>query len=347
MRVRFEPGRQRAFLAAAQRKIGADLTTLAEQLGVCPRTVRDWRRARWHMSESALEQMCRLSGLPRPEGVTLLPDHWSVHKAGRLGAHRRMELYGPPGTAEGRSRGGQNAQRRFRENPDYYRARGVAVRKPIQTPPRSSKLAECIGIMLGDGGLTRYQATVTLHSTLEIGYADYVSRLMTALFGIAPVRRLDEKDHTLSLIVSSVELVEYLESLGLKCGNKVRQQVDVPAWIWDSPEHQTHCLRGLMDTDGCVYRHSYVVNGTRYAYMKLCFTSYSAPLLGSAKRMFETVGLGPTIHRYDGHRLYLHDSSEVRRYVEVVGTNNPRHRERFSLYWRGGRVVDRSALLMR
>lgn len=301
MRVRFPSGQQRSFLEEVQRLTGASQANLADRIGVCARTLRDWQREQWQMDDRSLDRLCALANIPRPQQISLLPEHWSVPKASRIGGRRHAELYGSPGTAEGRSRGGRNSQKRFRANPGYYRLLGVAVRKKIKRPAHSAELAEFLGIMLGDGGITRYQAKISL-----------------------------------------------------KRGHKIRNQVDVPEWIWSCAEYRIACLRGLMDTDGCVFYHRYRVNGKMYGYIKLCFTSYCRPLLDSAKRLFESLSLFPTVHRYDGHRLYLHDTMAARRYFEVVGTNNPRYRSRFESYlpmsqWvgRGGRVLaDCSSLLM-
>ena len=205
------------------------------------------------MDERSLSQLCRLAKLPRPRRITLLSEHWSVQKASRLGGRRHVELYGNPGTAAGRARGGQNAQKRFRSNPEYFRQRGVAVRKEIVQPPRSADLAEWIGIVLGDGGMTRYQVTISLNHTLEAKYAEYVARLAARLFGLTSSWVVDRHDDALALIFSSVKLVELLERLGLRRGNKIRHRADIPSWIWEREEYRIACLRGLMDTDGCVY----------------------------------------------------------------------------------------------
>ena len=71
----------------------------------------------------------------------------------RLGGLRRVELYGNPGTPEGRSTGGKRTIQLFRSNPELARSLGFAVRKEIRCPARSSELAEFVGILLGDGGV--------------------------------------------------------------------------------------------------------------------------------------------------------------------------------------------------
>ncbi len=304
---------------------------LAGRIGVHARTFRDWRREKWQMDDVSLNRLCRLAALPTPRDVTVLPEHWSVQKAARLGGLRRFQLHGSPGTLEGRRRGGRTTQQRFKDNPEHFKALGVAVRKRIRTPSFSADLAEFIGIMLGDGGITDYQIKVSFDKVLDADYADYVSRLIRRLFGLTSGRSVDPHDHALDLVCSSVQCVELLESFGLKRGNKVRQQVDLPDWIWRKDAYRVACLRGLIDTDGSVYRHRYVVNGKTYSYVKLCFASRSQPLLSSAKRLFESLQFFPTIH-CAGDSLYLHDTAAVRRYFSLVGTHHPRYLRRFKEY---------------
>lgn len=327
MRVKFLLGQQQPFIEDVHRLTGASLSDIASRLGVCDRTVRDWRREKWQMDGRSFERLCQFAEVPHPKGVTWLPEHWSIPRASRIGGRRHIELHGNPGTPEGRSRGGRHSQQRFRSNPEYFRSLGVAVRKSVSRPPPSADLAEFVGIVLGDGSITSRQVTISFN-VLDAEYAKHVTGLVSELFGVRSSSSIDQTDHTISVIASGVELVEVLQGLGLKRGNKVTQQVDVPAWVWQQRDFQIACLRGLMDTDGCVFRHTYRVNGKTYTYTKLAFTNYSRPLLLSAKQLFETLGLAPTLHK-DGRRLYLHDTKAVHKYFELVGTHNPRYRHRY------------------
>ena len=85
MRVKFQPGQQRAFIEDVLRLTGTNITSLAGQIGVCGRTVWDWRREKWQMDDTSLDRLCQLASLPRPLSSILLPEHWSVAKASRLG----------------------------------------------------------------------------------------------------------------------------------------------------------------------------------------------------------------------------------------------------------------------
>lgn len=114
----------------------------------------------------------------------------------------------------------------------------------------TAKLAEFFGIMLGDGRLAPYQIVVTL-GTKEYAYAQYVRGLMGELFGVMAriaVRRSGYRD----VYLGSLDLVEWFKREGL-VHNKVRSQVDVPAWIFSRREFLKVFVRGFFDTDGSVY----------------------------------------------------------------------------------------------
>src|SRR3989344_3154088 len=96
-----------------------------------------------------------------------------LRKIGRKGGLSRMRLYGNPGTKLGRSLGGQKSLQTHRLNG----ASPFVVRK-ILIPSFSSDLAEFIGIVLGDGGITSRQVVITLHKDDDRDYAEYVVGLV-------------------------------------------------------------------------------------------------------------------------------------------------------------------------
>lgn len=105
------------------------------------------------MSFSSVKAICEKRRINLPQNIKILPEYWSVKKASRLGALRRIELYGNPGTPEGRRKGGLNTQKKFRSDPRIAKRIGFILRKKIKYPKESPALAEFIGIMLGDGGV--------------------------------------------------------------------------------------------------------------------------------------------------------------------------------------------------
>ena len=216
----------------------------------------------------------------------------SYVQRGRLGALRRYELYGNPGTPEGRSKGGRRTCEFFRLHPDLARQRSFGTLKEIKRPPRSAELAKFIGIMLGDGSIrSKYQLTVSFNYKTDREFAEHVARLIKRLFAVEHIISKRKDSLGADIVISSASVIDFLLKQGLKAGNKVKNQVDIPAWIKSDMEFQKACLRGLVDTDGSLYCHRYKVNNKWYEYLKLDFTSCSKPLLRSVYAIFRIWGL--------------------------------------------------------
>lgn len=181
---------------------------------------------------------------------------------------------------------------------------------------RTAKLAEFFGIMLGDGRLAPYQVMVTLGSK-ETAYARHVSQLMRELFGVSgwiATRRKGYRD----VYVGSLDLVEWFKREGL-VHNKVRSQVDAPAWIFSKQEFLNAFVRGLFDTDGSVY-------ALRFG-MQVSFTNRSAPLLRSLRRALLLLGYHPSV--ISSHCVYLTRRDEIVRFFKEVHPANKKHQRRF------------------
>jgi len=246
----------------------------------------------------------------------------SHSQRGRLGALRRYELYGNPGTPEGRSRGGRRTCEFFRLHPERARELNFNRLKEIREPFRSVELAKFIGIMLGDGGIrSKYQLAISFNYKTDREYAEYVGRLIKRLFAVEHIICKRKNSLGADIVVNSANLVEFLQRQGLKAGNKIKNQVDVPAWIKSNTEFQKACLCGLVDTDGSFYCHKYKVNNKRYSYPKLDFTSCSRPLLNSVYAIFTNLGIKCVL---SGVHITVAAQADVNKYLAKVGSSNPK-----------------------
>lgn len=265
-----------------------------------------------------------------PQDITIVSDFWYVTKGARKGALRRMELYGPPGTAEGRKKGGIISQLKRKENPEKYRLLGCKIRKEFTLVP-SVEFAETAGIILGDGGITDNQLRITVSSIVDRLYAQFISRLFEKVFKEEPTWLEYNYQHVIDLTISGVGLIEELERWGFKRGDKVRQQVDFPQWIWKNVEFQKACVRGLMDTDGGCYFHTHETNGLIYRNFGMCFSNNSLPIVQSVAKVLKLVGLKFSITK-GGTRIYIYSFEEAKRYFTLVGSHNPKNNEKFNFY---------------
>lgn len=324
-RLRFKKGSLKKFISQIEEKTGLDSEELGKSIGVSGRTIRAWRIEKYYPDEMSVLELSKISNVSIPPH-TLVNQYWYAKKGASLGGKRTFELYGPIGTESGRRKGGTTSWQRRRANPELLKK----YTTQFLVPSESVDLAEFIGIMLGDGGITKYQATITLHKFLDRGMISYVRKLGRRLFGVTP----SEYSHTdtvnlnvKTVCFSGVNLVNSLVTLGLKVGNKVQQQVSVPDWVLKNPEYRIACLRGLIDTDGCVYTHTYTVNTKKYSYKKIAFTNRSMPLLKFVYDTWKELGLNPSVIKNIDVRL--NSRGDVQTHMKVVGTHNPKHLKRF------------------
>ena len=327
-RVVFAKGKQGEFIKKILRVSKVNVGDLAMVANVSSRTIRDWRREKFTLSDEALKLWSKRFVIQVPTTTKTVPDYWYTAKGARKGALRRMELHGPLGTSEGRSKGGKMSQLVRKLHPEKYA--NCILRKEFVIPKLSKDLAEAVGIILGDGGISNYQVKVTLNSDLEGDYAEYVSGLFNRVFGETPRKHqghTNKKD--VNICVSGANFVKLLESIGLRRGNKVKHQVRVPGWIVDDQRLSVACLRGLMDTDGCVFLHNHVTHGVRCLNMGMCFSSHSEPLLEFVHSTLARCQYTPKFNRTN---VYLYRGGEVNSYFSKIGSHNSHHLARWREY---------------
>jgi hypothetical protein len=323
-RVYLRQDEQAHFLQNVKEATGLTWNRIAEICGVERHTLRAWRDETWHMSHRALLRLSRLSGVPVPSIVEIVSEKERRRRAATKGAHARAAIYGPVGTPEGRSKGGRTTQKRRREHPEWYRGR-FSTRKPIRIPEKSPRLAEFVGIILGDGQISSLQVIVSNHAEREREYNAFVGELVHDLFALEASQNLRPKN-SLNVVVSSIALVEYLETMGLHRGSKVARQAGVPAWIFEDIEYIRACTRGLMDTDGSIFLRRQRYRHHEYRFLELHFSNHSQPLLVGMEQLLSHLRFTPKRSKR-GVTMYRQD--EIKRYFEIVGTHNPHHEGRY------------------
>lgn len=318
-------GAQAAFLSKVKEKLGLTWEELGRLIDVHSRTVRDWYREKYNMSHKAALKISEKSGIPilSKTRIKKWEDHIQTIKY--LGYKATIEKYG------------MMPRNEFKRNDRWHQWWHAVGQHQIHSihndplsftrAPKSEQLAEFIGIMLGDGGLTKYQVKVTLHAFDDKAYGEFVRELFTKLFGVTPSVQRRTDSRAIDIVISRIALVKYCVELGLVIGNKVLQHVDIPPWVKKSERYRKACIKGLMDTDGGVINHTYTVNGKRYLYKKLSFTSLSAPLLQSVYETLTSLGIKTRIG--SNHDVRIDSKLAVSRYFNIIGSSNPKHLNRY------------------
>lgn len=117
-------------------------------------------------------------------------------------------------------------------------------------PQRSIGLAELIGITLGDGNIFQFRRCQRLTISCNSSYEDYIkhiSRLVKGIFKKEPsiLKRSKANCSDVCLYMQDID-----KALGLPMGNKLKNSVQIPEWIFDKKPYLIKCLKGLFETDG-------------------------------------------------------------------------------------------------
>ena len=314
-------GGQRVFLELIGQKLA--VASIARICNCSERTVRDWRREKFSIPLSSVRTLSARTLIPIPKDILIRDAYAHTKRAGRMGAAVTIEKYGRiPHDEKLR----KERWRLWWESTGKFKKNQILEPRPIHKPGRSLELAEFIGIIMGDGSISEYQVVITLHHIDDLEYAAFVVRLIKKLFKVTPRVYHSQKNSVNDIVVSRKELVHFLHTLGLPIGNKVKQQFDIPEWIKRDRKLATACVRGLVDTDGCIFLHRYRVKGRWYAYKKLSFTSASEPLRQSVYDLLKKFDFHP---RLNGKDVRLNRIEDMRRYFSLVSTHNPKHLRRY------------------
>lgn len=296
-------------------------------LKASPRTIYDWQRSKYSMPADSFEKLISITKFDKKYiQVRFVDDYFHASSAGKKGGQKSAKLYGNPGTTAGRSKGGLASIVFHKKNKTNF-----STLKTISKPNYSSKLAELLGIMFGDGHLSQYQASVFIGIKSDIEYCPHIAALFEKLFDIKPTIKNREYAGTIDIYVSSKEAVKFLAKKGMPVGNKINNNLNIPMWIIKSEYFKKAFVRGLFDTDGCIYCDRHRVNGKLYEHLGWTITSYADSLIIDIIKILTSLGFSPT-HTKKQHSIFLRKQSQIAEYFEKIGTNNPKHKKRFEAY---------------
>ena len=218
----------------------------------------------------------------------------------------------------GKSKGGLNSK-------------GSTIR--IKIPEKDEKLAELTGAILGDGNINRYkkgkkigvyQINITGHKDLDrIYHKGYLSKIFQELFEVKPIETLEKKSRGRHLIISSKQLVNFFIETGLKNGNKIKNQSTIPPWIWKKKSFIKSCIRGLIDTDGSIFR----MSQKDFNLLRINFTNHNFTLLGDTRHAFIKLGFHPS-KIINNRQFSISRQGEIKKYLKEIGFSNNKHKER-------------------
>jgi hypothetical protein len=187
--------------------------------------------------------------------------------------------------------------------------------KPV--PPQSALLAYVVGVALGDGNLSTVGRATRLRITCDAKYPLLAQNIILALEELLPYNKVSVVPKRKNCFDISCYSKHWEVLLGWfpGRGSKIDQQVFVPNWIKTHRNYAIHCLRGLIETDGCLY----VDRG----YPMVMFMNTIPRLINDVVELMSSLGFAPHVYRVQNAapRLPVYHvrlSKKVRRFVDLV-----------------------------
>lgn len=173
----------------------------------------------------------------------------------------------------------------------------------------SYDLAVLIGLVLGDGHIEVFPRTERLTVTLNTKYPkliDYTAYLFYKVFGKMPtiVKQRGHNCVKVSLYQKTIS-----QRLGIISGNRSRDIIGIPAWIWTDDTYLIGALRGLFEAEGSLNVHL-----PTYTY-NFQFSNKNKVLLQQVYDALVRLGYHPERHPV-GTRL--RKKLEVKRFEQLI-----------------------------
>jgi len=209
---------------------------------------------------------------------------------------------------------------------------------------KNADSAELVGIMLGDGYLSnnKIETSISLNGEDDPEYLHYVITFLGRLFdiNIEDITIDNYKPNKLSLIRLNRQVYHKIfTDLGLIPGNKVKNQIDVPTWIFNNKYFIIRCLRGLIDTDGTIQINKLI------KIFRITFCNASKPLVDSFKKMCNILGIhtGSVLHTtifdtrynkyYDSYYVNINAKKDIKKIFKIVCPKKFEYRKKYYSIW--------------
>jgi len=216
------------------------------------------------------------------------------------------------------------------------------MKLPISITP---ELAEETGWNIGDGSMNYYnnkgykRSIYQLRGHIEDDRGHYISRIkpiFKLLYDIDISLREMPSTRVFGFQIWNDELVKFKEKLGLPLGKKFN--VAIPNVFLENNELKTAVVRGIFDTDGCVYLEK-KKNNKFYPRMEI--STISLRLANQLLELFNNLGFRTTMYKvfpYQAGNRLVYYKVNIRgvemfdKFMERIKPANPKHIAKYKFY---------------
>lgn len=296
MRIRLKKGKQKNLILLAKKNI--TWKELAKKINSSEGYLRnELLKEKRTLSEKIYKNLCKISKTNFNKDISKrLDENW------------------------GRSKGGVKSSKNL---------------KKIVAPKKSEDLAEIIGIILGDGHVSEFkrEKKIRCYFIRIVGNSktdkEYISLYIPKIFE----KVFNEKGSLFFPKTSNVgyftlygkAYIDFLNSLGIKSGNKKTNNQGIPKWIKKNAKYMSKCIKGLIDTDGSIH---YISKNNLN--LRVNYTSYIPQLLKDVREGLIKLGFAPS-KMIKEKQIFLSSKRDVQKYVKEIGFGNQKNLNRLKI----------------
>jgi len=217
----------------------------------------------------------------------------------------------------------------------------------------TTEFAELAGAFSGDGWISKsnykYSLFITGNPKDEKEYYERIRFLFSKNFSVEVIPRPFPYWKTFGICIGNQEVISKFIELGLPVGKK-SHIIDVPNSLRNNLKLEIAYLRGLFDTDGCIYfQKSYNKNASKWQKSVrhkpvILFVSMSRNLMDSISKILTKLEIHfreekPYVPRYSKtplYRLRLEGKRNIKYFFEKVEPGNLKHINKFKKWLRQG-----------
>ncbi len=195
----------------------------------------------------------------------------------------------------------------------YYRI-------PIINPDKNLQ-AYVVGLSIGDGNLSLVRKTIRLRISCDDKYPNLILHIISSLKSLFPqnkVGTVKKKGNCTDVYVYSNHLEKLLGWKATK-GSKFKQNVTTPDWIKKTKEYKINYLRGLIETDGAIYKDR--------GYPMVIFVTIIESLALEVKNLIENLGFKPKFYKLKANPkspfqqkdfYHIRLSKDVQKFLDII-----------------------------
>lgn len=195
------------------------------------------------------------------------------------------------------------------------------LKKTIRVPPLDSSLAEIMGILNGDGHISKSKYEICVVGNLnEEDYFNHIQNLFENTFKLNS--KIYKLEHCIKLRMYSKELFDLLvRKYNLPKGNKMGQ-LTIPKQVLDSDRLLSPYIRGLFDTDGSFY-----IRRKKDPVLEI--SSADASFLVEIKEALCRLGFRTAKGK---NRVFIYDKPSINLFFKIIKPSNTKHLKKYQNY---------------